>query len=253
MSSASAEDGGYGTFHEREGSRSNDLDHGRSSKQTNDDRRQRVGNLIKAVARFLLRQWFLVVLVLLIVLASQKQVPLDRQAAKKDIVLYLSVSVIFFVTGCTLPTDVLIQNYSRWRLHLFCQGQSFLLNSLCVFGIVSATASNPDFMDAGLLVGLLLMGCVPTTISSNIVLTKEAGGNQALTVAQSTLGNFLGPFLCPVLLLMYLSAGAWYTKSLPLEKVHEFGALYKRVFKQLGLSIYLPLVSARYFESCLQH
>ena len=95
-------------------------------------------------------------------------------------------------------------------------------------------------MDAGLLVGLIFMGCIPTIISSNVVMTKQAHGNQALTVVQSTLGNFLGPLLTPILVEMYISSGAWYTKVLPREG--SFGELCRRVFRQLGLSIFLPLV-----------
>ena len=192
---------------------------------------------------FVCDQYFLFGLGFFILLASQVQVPRAQQALKETVVTYLCVSVIFFITGCTLPTTILLQNYSRWRLHLFCQVQSFLLTSAIVFGVVSACASNVNFMDAGLLVGLLFTGCVPTTISSNVVMTAQASGNQALTVVESTLGNLLGPFIAPLLILMYLSCDAWYTKTVPTIELGDFGGLYRRVFMQLGLSIFLPLVS----------
>ena len=195
---------------------------------------------------FIADQWFLVALGFFILLASQVQVPDSQQEKKEIVVTYLCVAVIFLITGCTLPTKVLFANYSRWKLHIFVQLQSFLLTSAIVYGVVSLCATNPDFMDSGLLVGLIFTGCVPTTISSNVIMTKQANGNQALTVVQSTLGNFLGPFISPLLILMYLSTGAWYTKVVPGIGSGGFGELYKRVFKQLGLSIFLPLVS---FES----
>ena len=187
-------------------------------------------------------QWFLCALGFFILLASQKQVSKEQQPIKETIVTYLCVSVIFFVTGCTLPTDVLVQNYSRWQLHLFCQLQSFLLTSAIAFCTVSICAIDPNFMDGVHLVGLILPGSVPTTISSNIVMTKQAGGNQALTVVQSTLGNFIGPLLTPPLVLMYLLSGAWYSKVVPSIDIDAFGDMYRRVLKQLGLSIFLPLV-----------
>ena len=192
---------------------------------------------------FIADQWFLVALGFFILLASQVQVPGSQQEKKEIVVTYLCVAVIFLITGCTLPTKVLFANYSRWKLHIFVQLQSFLLTSAIVYGVVSLCATNPDFMDPGLLVGLIFTGCVPTTISSNVIMTKQANGNQALTVVQSTLGNFLGPFISPLLILMYLSTGAWYTKVVPSIGAGGFGELYKRVFKQLGLSILLPLVS----------
>ncbi len=104
-------------------------------------------------------------------------------------------------------------------------------------------------MDPGLLVGMILTGCVPTTISSNVVMTRQAGGNQALTVVQSTLGNFLGPFLTPLLIRMYTASGAWYTQVLSSSGSGGFGELYRKVFMQLGLSLMLPLVCAWFILS----
>ena len=196
--------------------------------------------------RFLIvDQWFLFALGFFILLASQVQVPDSQQDKKEIVVIYLCVAVIFFITGCTLPTKVLLANYSRWKLHILVQIQSFLLTSAIVYAVVSLCATNPDFMDAGLLVGMIFTGSVPTTISSNVITTKQANGNQALAVVQSTLGNFLGPFISPLLILMYTSTGAWYTKVLPGLGSGGFGQLNRRVFMQLGLSIFLPLVRSQ--------
>jgi sodium/bile acid cotransporter 7 len=137
-------------------------------------------------------QWFLVGIGVVITIASQVQVPREHQKLKESLTTYLSVSIIFFITGCTLDTRVLIQNYSRWKVHLFVQGQCFLMTSAIAFGVVSATATKRDFVDPGLLVGLIFFGCVATTMSSNVVMTRQAHGNSALTVVQTTLGNFLG-------------------------------------------------------------
>ena len=178
--------------------------------------------------------------------ASQAQVPGFQQATKELVTTYLCVALILFVTGCTLPTRTLLSNYSRWKIHIVVQIQSFLMTSAVVYAVVSLCAINKDFMDAGLLAGLLLglifTGCVPTTISSNVIMTKQAHGNQALTVVQSTLGNFLRPFLTPVLVPMYVSGGAWHTKVLP--AVGSYSELYPQVFNQLGLSLLLPLVGS---------
>ena len=197
---------------------------------------------LSLVKWFLVDQWFLLALGCLVLIASQVQVPASRQGKKEIVVTYLCVAVIFIVTGCTLPTRVLIQNYTRWKIHLFVQIQSFLMTSAIVYGVVSLCAMNPKFMDPGLLVGMIFTGCVPTTISSNIVMTRQAHGNTALTVVQSTLGNLLGPFLSPLLLQMYTASNDWYTTILPRSDEGGYGEIYKRVFKQLGLSLFLPLV-----------
>ena len=197
---------------------------------------------LSAVKWFLIDQWFLLALGCLVLVASQVQVPASQQDEKEIAVTYLCVAVIFTVTGCTLPTRVLMQNYSRWKIHLFVQIQSFLLTSAIIYGVVCLCATNQNFMDPGLLVGMIFTGCVPTTISSNIVMTRQAHGNTALTVVQSTLGNLLGPFLSPLLIQMYTASNTWYADILPKSNEGGYGKIYRRVFKQLGLSLFLPLV-----------
>ena len=197
---------------------------------------------VGAILRYAKEQYFLIGLGLGIVIASQHQVPGTQQGFKETVVTYLCVSLIFLITGCTLPTKVLLKNYSRWKTHLYMQVQCFLVTSAVAFGVVSATATNTSFMDPGLLIGMVLVGVVPTTISSNVVLTRQANGNTALTVVESTVGNLLAPFLTPLLIKMYTSTGAWYTKFLP-QNDDDYGVIYARVFKQLGLSMFVPLVS----------
>jgi solute carrier family 10 (sodium/bile acid cotransporter), member 7 len=197
---------------------------------------------VRRVIDYFKDQWFLIGLGVVIAIASQVQVPAGQQDFKEMLVSYLCVSIIFLITGCTLPSKVLIQNYSRWKIHIFVQVSCFLMTSATTFGIVSATATNRSFMDPVLLVGMIFAGIVPTTISSNVVLTRQANGNTALTVVQSTLGNLLGPFIAPLLLSMYTSTGAWYTEFLP-NNGNDYGEVYRRVFKQLGLSLFVPLVS----------
>jgi sodium/bile acid cotransporter 7 len=199
-------------------------------------------NFIVSVLLFLKEQWFLVTMALLIIIASQVQVPQKQQKMKSLVVSYLCTAIIFLVTGFGIKTRTLIDNLAKIKIHLWVQIQSFLLTSAIMFGVVSAAASNKNFMDPGLLVGMILTGCVATTISSNVVMTGQAHGTQALTVVQSTLGNFLSPFLTPLLFKAYLSTGAWYTHVLP-EEPGGYTTLYKRVFKQLGLSVFIPMVS----------
>ncbi|KAJ4356950.1 hypothetical protein N0V95_002893 [Ascochyta clinopodiicola] len=195
--------------------------------------------IAKWLSWFLKDQWFLLAMGLIILISSQVQVPASQQRIKRTAITYLSVSVIFFINGCTLPTRLLIENYMRWKLHAFVQLQCYLVCSAATFAIVSLCATNPNFMDPWLLIGFLFVGSAPTTMSSNVVMTRQAHGNTALTVVQSVIGQFLCPFLSPIIVQMYLSSGAWYTQVL--EKGSGYGEIYRRVFMQLGLSLFLPM------------
>ncbi|KAF2142307.1 uncharacterized protein K452DRAFT_331993 [Aplosporella prunicola CBS 121167] len=185
-------------------------------------------------------QWFLVVMLILILIASQVQVPGSQQRIKQKIIGYLAVALIFFINGCTIPSRVLLQNIKRWDLHLFVQAQCYLLTSAIAYGIVSACATNPKFMDPALLIGIIVLGCLPTTISFNTIMTRKSNGNTALTLTQSTIGNFLGPFISTALIRIYTSTDAWYTEILP-KNMGSYGETYRKVFAQLGFSVFLPL------------
>lgn len=107
-------------------------------------------------------QWFLIVMGILIAFSSQVQVPLASQKMKQTVVDYLAVAVIFFINGCTLPTKVLVENLREWKMHIFVQVQCYLLTSSISYGVVSATATAHQFMDPALLVGIIILGCLPT-------------------------------------------------------------------------------------------
>ncbi|KAF2844989.1 hypothetical protein T440DRAFT_472987 [Plenodomus tracheiphilus IPT5] len=202
----------------------------------NRTRRRRILEWIKWFVR---DQWFILAMGFAVLMSSQVQVPASQQRMKRTVITYLSVSVIFFINGCTLETRLLLQNYMRWKLHFFVQLQCYLVCSAATFAIVSLCATNPNFMDPWLLIGFLFVGSAPTTMASNVVMTRQAHGNAALTVVQSVIGQFLCPFLTPIIIQMYLSTGAWYSKVLVAGG--GYGEIYRRVFMQLGLSLFLPM------------
>lgn len=90
-------------------------------------------------------QWFLLAMSALILISSQVQVPGSQQKVKRTVITYLSVSVIFFINGCTFPTRTLIENWAKWKIHLFVQGQGYLVTSAVTFAVVSLCATNTGF------------------------------------------------------------------------------------------------------------
>ncbi|KYG47692.1 hypothetical protein M433DRAFT_141760 [Acidomyces richmondensis BFW] len=187
---------------------------------------------VRQIFKILLEQWFLISLGIVIAIAFQAQVPKAHQHTKQMVVMYL---------WCTLDTKVLLHNYSRWGIHIFVQTQCLLVTSAVVFAMISATATNKDFLEPGLLIGFIFFSCVVTTISSNVVMTRQAKGDKALIVVQTTIGDFISVFITPALVVMYTSIDTWYNSILP-HKSGQFAEIYRRVLKQLGLSIYLPLI-----------
>ena len=52
---------------------------------------------IDLVVWFVMDQWFLIAMAMLIAIASQVQVPADKQQLRQTVVTYLAVAVIFLV------------------------------------------------------------------------------------------------------------------------------------------------------------
>ncbi|EMD89549.1 hypothetical protein COCC4DRAFT_47217 [Bipolaris maydis ATCC 48331] len=216
------------------------LSHETNESQATKKKPTNAAKTLQVLKWFVKDQWFLLAMGAVVLVSSQVQVPASQQRVKRTVITYLAVSVIFFINGCTLDTRVMLANYMRWKLHIFVQLQCYLVCSAATFAIVSLCATNPHFMDPWLLIGFLFVGSAPTTMSSNVVMTRQAHGNAALTVVQSVIGQFLCPFLTPIILQMYLSTGSWYSKVL--QRGSGYAGIYQRVFMQLGLSLFLPML-----------
>ncbi|GAA5893306.1 hypothetical protein JCM6882_008000 [Rhodosporidiobolus microsporus] len=207
---------------------------------------QRIWRWTKRVLSFLIEQWFIIGIGVVIGLAAA-----FPNVARPNGVLeaqwsirILCVAIIFFIAGLTYPLRNLYISIGNWKLHLVCHITSFLLFPTIVFAIVSCVqAADPDFQrfHPWALVGLVVMGCVPTTVSSNVVMTGQAGGDEAATTIEVMLGNLVGTFLTPALLQMFLSSDTWAFGKPVASGGGGTTELYRRVIEQLGYSVFIPL------------
>ncbi|KAJ5812998.1 sodium bile acid cotransporter [Penicillium robsamsonii] len=156
-------------------------------------------------------------------------------------IMYGVIAIIFLISGLSIPRQKLISQVLNWRLHVIVQVISFLFIPALVLAIVHIIlAADPGGkIDRAVLAGYIFTACIPTTIASNVVMTRSAGGDDAAALVEVLLANILGPFV----------TAAWTIALMP--KTGEFGpwrygggdlgSMYKEVFQQLGLSVLLPL------------
>ncbi|GAA5857328.1 hypothetical protein JCM9279_000298 [Rhodotorula babjevae] len=209
-------------------------------------RGRRVWNATRRVLGLLIDQWFLIGIGVFIVLAWRFP-NVARQGGLMHAewsIRLLVVAAIFLISGLSIPPRNMYLRVRDWRLHLVCNITTFLLFPTIVFAIVSAVqAADPDNLrfDKYALVGLVVMGCMPTTVSSNVTMTGLAGGDVAGTTIEVLIGNTLGTVLSPALLEMFLSSSTWAFGKPVASGGGGIGEVYRQVIEQLGYSVFIPL------------
>jgi BASS family bile acid:Na+ symporter len=115
---------------------------------------------------------------------------------------YLSwlIAATMFVVGCLLPAAEFRGVGRRWPLVLAGTAIQYTAMPLLAFAVGQAFAFEP-----GLMAGVILVGCVPGAMASN-VLTLFARGNTSYSVCLTTLATLLSPIAVPLALWLTLSA-----------------------------------------------
>ncbi|KAI9317297.1 SBF-like CPA transporter family-domain-containing protein [Dichotomocladium elegans] len=194
-------------------------------------------------ATLLKKYWFLLGLAFVIILAY-----LAPDVARKDGYIHAewsikwgSVIVIFLISGLSLRTRILTQTFMRIRLHLLVQFINLAIIPSFVFGFVLLLFRLNVPMNSLVLMGVVIAASTPTTVSSNVVMTKSAKGNEATALMNAALGNVLGIFISPVLVDTFQEP---LVEATPENEQAEAGGAvdFVSVLKQLGITVLVPLV-----------
>lgn len=174
------------------------------------------------------KQWLLVGIIVCIIVAcvypnlGAKEGPLKPELTVK----YIAVPIIFLVSGISLKTESLFYTFRHYKLHVFVQVFTFVCIPIFMQFFVSLL--NIFGINSWILKGLITVACMPPPVSSAILLTKSAHGNETAAIFNSVLGSFLGILITPMSLLFNLG----YTTLVPL-----FGTIF-----QLTVTVLLPLL-----------
>lgn len=198
---------------------------------------------LKNFLQVLRKNWMLVGVVLAITGAKAapgigaKDGPLYPDITVK----YLAVALIFFLSGLGLRPRQLAGAVANVPLHALIQGFTLILVPIFVRYLVA-----PFLLAAGLdhwlCEGLVAVACLPPPVSSAVILTKAAGGNEASAIFNSAFGSLLGVFVTPVLLVALVDAGSTAASATTGAGASDalLGTL-GRVFRQLFVTVVIPL------------
>ncbi|ARO13711.1 solute carrier family 10 (sodium/bile acid cotransporter), member 7 [Ketogulonicigenium robustum] len=118
---------------------------------------------------------------------------------------YWAVSLLFFLYGAKLATQTIIAGFANWRLQLGCLVATFVLFPLLSLLVAPLAAA---FLPAAVAVGLIYIGCMPSTVQSSIAFTSVSNGNVAGAVTAASVSNLLGVILSPLLLMALIPSAA---------------------------------------------
>ena len=183
---------------------------------------------MRAILRFIGRNWFLCGLIGAIALALAAP-DLGRSLNRGKILSTLAVVIIFVLSGLSLPSEAMRQGLRNVRAHVFLQAFIFIVAPLYFW---STGWLFQDQMEGRLIVGIYALAVLPTTISSCIVFTQMARGDGATTIFNAVLANALGVLVSPVLLTLLLRQAG---QMMPMDEVMA-------IFAKLLLKVLVPFV-----------
>ncbi|KAJ5894733.1 hypothetical protein N7495_006424 [Penicillium taxi] len=156
-------------------------------------------------------------------------------------IMYGVIALIFLISGLNISRQKLLLQLMNWRLHLIVQVINFLFVPALVLAVVYAIlAGDPaGRIDRAVLAGYIFTACIPTTIASNVVMTRSAGGDDAAALVEVLIANILAPFI----------TAAWAVTLIPERDEFEswksgssdLRSMYRNVFQQIGYAVLLPL------------
>ena len=121
---------------------------------------------------------------------------------------YGATILIFFISGVTLKTEALVSAIGNYKLNIFITFNIFITTT-CIFyslAMLLREISNAhnNFMDNNLIDGIIILGCLPTTINMCVVMTTSSNGNIPSALFNATFSNIIGIFISPIYIFQLL-------------------------------------------------
>eukprot|EP01112_Ceratiomyxa_fruticulosa_P008838 TRINITY_DN2290_c0_g2_i2.p1 TRINITY_DN2290_c0_g2~~TRINITY_DN2290_c0_g2_i2.p1 ORF type:complete len:403 (+),score=54.37 TRINITY_DN2290_c0_g2_i2:74-1210(+) len=147
------------------------------------------------------------------------------------------VILIFFNNGLILSIHELGNSIRNWRMILLSQLFIFIITPVLMYSLVWMLVLS-NTITTVLATGLMVVGCLPTTISTCVVYTDMAKGNTAGALLNACVSNSLCVVVSPFLLsILKFSTKTKYPSIL--EDINQA----KNVFFNLLVSILIPLIA----------
>lgn len=137
------------------------------------------------------------------------------------------IVVIFLLYGLKLNLREVLNDIKNWQLHLLAQAATFVLFPSLVL-IFYPIAAGTEF--AVLWLSIYFLACLPSTVSSSVVMVSIAKGNVPSAIFNASISGLIGIFATPMLMQPFLETNSGSSA--------DQGA----IIEQLLLKVLLPIV-----------
>jgi sodium/bile acid cotransporter 7 len=178
-----------------------------SQLQESDSSLSRYKRIYNKAGRFYHQNSFLILVTCAILLAYAYPPLGAKYVAPKITATWIAVIFIFILAGMGIRTEELTKALQRVYFNSFVQVFNFMVVSGTVYGFTRFML-HVNALPESLADGMTITSTLSVSVNMGIVLTKLVGGDEAAAIFDAAFGNFLGVFLSPALILMYLGLNA---------------------------------------------
>lgn len=195
--------------------------------------------------------------------AEDSVLPLDEIAS-------VGISLIFFFYGLKLSKEKIKAGLSNWKLHVLIQLSTFVIFPLCIIAFYPYSTTNEHIHTIWL--GFLLLGALPSTVSSSVVMVSMAKGNIPAAIFNASISGIIGILITPlwvglfvqqthqdfdysaIYIKLLLEIAAPLTLGILLQKFgHKFAVKYNKELSLFDKSIILLIIYKSFAESFIEN
>ncbi len=120
-----------------------------------------------------------------------------------DFMIDVGVILVFFFYGIKLKWNEVFKDLLNWKLHLSIQSVTFILFPLIGLLLYPLTLNNSSLNL--LFLSVFYLCCLPSTVSSSVVMVSLAKGNVTSAIFNASLSGLIGIVLTPLWLSLFIT------------------------------------------------
>lgn len=136
------------------------------------------------------------------------------------------IAGIFLLYGLKLDLKKVVKDIANWKLHVLIQSGTFILFPLLVLLFYPLVK---DFGYVSIWLSVFFLACLPSTVSSSVVMVSIAKGNVTSSIFNASVSGLIGIVMTPLLMSFFL---------VPAEGSGHQG----EIIQQLLIKVLLPII-----------